>query len=87
MVEGAVNGERYLEILRTHLEPFLRRCRDFPGEWRVMDDNAPCHRARVVKPFRDDMGVEFIEWPPYSPDLNPIENVWSWVKRQVNTTF
>jgi transposase len=52
-----------------------------------MDDNAPCHRARVVKEFLADKDVEFLEWPAYSPDLNPIENLWAWVKHRLYTFY
>lgn len=30
-----------------------------------------------------DNGVEILDWPPYSPDLNPIENVWSLLKERI----
>jgi transposase len=49
-----------------------------------MDDNAPIHRANVVKKWKEDNGVECLDWPPYSPDLNPIENVWSFLKHRLN---
>jgi transposase len=49
-----------------------------------MQDNAPIHRAQVVTDWLTENSVSCIAWPPYSPDLNPIEEVWSFMKRQLN---
>lgn len=38
-------------------------------------DNAPTHTAYVVRDALQDIGIEVMEWPPHSPDLNPIENL------------
>lgn len=52
-----------------------------------MQDNAPCHRSNAVKLFLRENNIEFINWPPYSPDLNPIENLWNWVKCKLEVEF
>jgi transposase len=49
-----------------------------------MDDNAPIHRSILVRLWKQEHGIETLQWPPYSPDLNPIENVWAFLKRQLN---
>jgi hypothetical protein len=49
-----------------------------------MQDNAPIHKAQKIKDWLEIHGVEVTEWPPYSPDLNPIEHVWSWMKQWIN---
>lgn len=38
-------------------------------------DNAPVHTAYLVWDTLNELGFEVMEWPPYSPDLNPIENL------------
>ena len=45
----------------------------------VMDNRKP-HHAKAVKDLLDNFGVRYIYLPPYSPDLNPIEKLWSKVK-------
>jgi len=51
--------------------------------WWLLQDNAPIHKATLVQKWLHDNGVELLEFPHYSPNLNPIENLWSDLKRRV----
>ena len=46
-------------------------------------DNAPIHTAQDVKDWLEQHGIHVLEWPPYSPDLNPIEHIWWALKKKV----
>ena len=50
------------------------------------DDNAMPHRARTVVNFMETEGIEHMEWPAVSPDINPIENLLSEVTRTMDAS-
>jgi transposase len=46
-------------------------------------DNAPIHTAYDTTLWLNAMDIEVLEWPPYSPDLNPIEHLWWALKKKI----
>lgn len=48
-----------------------------------MQDNAPIHNAHIIRGWFRERGIEVMNWPPYSPDLNPIENLWALLKEKM----
>jgi transposase len=85
---GSMNSAQYIEILRDHLVPEFNAGRHaFGGTWRFMQDGAPCHTSRASMAFLAENNIPTLEWPAYSPDLNPIENLWAWMKNELDRRF
>jgi transposase len=74
-VEGATDREVFEAYVERLLVPTLRR-----GQVVVMD-NLSSHKGERVRELIEERGCELLYLPPYSPDLNPIEEAFSKVKR------
>ena len=84
VLEGNVNASRYMkEVLVPKMLPSARDLFGQDPEFIFQQDGAPCHTARACMKWFADNHVTLLEWPGNSPDLNPIENLWSRLKKLV----
>jgi transposase len=78
--EGSLNGEFFKEYIRQCLAPTLQK-----GDIVIMD-NLTSHKVKGVAEFIIAAGASVLYLPPYSPDLNPIEMMWSKIKAHLRKT-
>jgi transposase len=72
--EWAANGEIFLNFINKSLRPVLK------SRHVVIMDNVAFHQVVGVKEAIESTGARLIYLPPYSPDLNPIEQMWGKIK-------
>jgi transposase len=79
MFDGATNGERFRAYVTDILIPALR-----PGDTVILD-NLPAHKVAGVRKAVQAAGARLLYLPPYSPDLNPIEQAFAKLKALLRT--
>ena len=74
-----INGQRYVNLLREKLQLCMavHQCSVF------MHDGTQYHRSKMVQSFLHQQRIKMLKYPGNSPNLNPIENLWSTMKRKV----
>ncbi|RFU72915.1 transposase [Trichoderma arundinaceum] len=82
--EGSTDGEKF--------EEFLERLLPYCGKWPeprsvLIIDNASIHHSERVQQLCEDAGVVLLYLPPYSPDLNPIEEFFGELKRYIQEVW
>ena len=75
LFDGAMDGEMFLAWVRQGLVPTLQ-----PDDLVILD-NLATHKVAGVRAAIEAAGARLLYLPPYSPDFNPIENLWSKVKQ------
>lgn len=71
---GGTTGDKFIDYLKNVLIPTLNK-----GDVIIMD-NLRSHHVKAVRSIIEEAGMNLLYLPPYSPDLNPIEKMWSKIK-------
>ena len=80
VLSGSIDGEHFASYVEQFLVRELK-----PGDIVIMDNLQP-HKSQRVTDAIQGVGCTLVYLPPYSPDLNPIENMWSKVKALLRKT-
>lgn len=73
---GTITAQSYSERVVPLIHGYIR----MNPHLQLMQDGAPGHSAKQAIEELESRGIKLISWPPYSPDLNPIETVWNRIK-------
>ena len=75
-----MDSQKYIEILensRREMNELL------PDKWILQWENNSKHFSNMTLDYYIENDVKLLKWPPYSPDLNPIENIWGTIKNKL----
>jgi transposase len=86
IITGTLDSDKLIDILAIELPRYTRRVWG-SGSWNLLQDNSPIHTSEAVTEWLDSKNVRRFKFPSYSPDLNPMENVWALLKRELDHDF
>jgi len=80
-IDGTLTGANYARILRINVIHTITKLNIRSPVFQ--EDNAPPHTSKLAGQTKEDLSLKTLNWPSYSPDINPIEGIWSYWKERI----
>ena len=92
LINGNMNSHVYISILDNKLVPFIDALRqDGASDIAFQQDNSGVHTSKLTTAWlvsaTQQYSISTIEWPPYSPNMNPIEELWAHLKTELHRRY
>ena len=81
-VAGKIDSLKYCDTINDNLM-LSAHSLGLGNDYYFQQDNAPVHTSRYTRAFFALQGIQLLEFPAQSADLNPIEHLWAWIKKRV----
>ena len=81
-IDGDMTGEMYRAIFDNNLLQSVNKL-GMGAQWIFQHDNDPKHTAGIVTNWLNSNGIQRLKWPPFLPDLTPIEHLWDEIERRM----
>ncbi|CAF4387106.1 unnamed protein product [Rotaria magnacalcarata] len=72
------------QIYQNCLLPTAKQFFGRKKDWLLLKDNDPKHRSQISKDWKSNHGINELPWASFSPDMNPMENLWALLKVNVS---
>jgi transposase len=83
-IEGIMDADQYVDILDNNLVVSMEDLAISMEEGIFQQDNDPKHTSKKAKQWMKNNEITLLDWPPQSPDLNPIEHLWVDIKDKLD---
>lgn len=81
-IHGRFVGQTYVDILDNVMLPSVQHL--YPeNDFIYQQDNCPIHTSNIAMQWFQNNNIELLQWPSYSPDANPLENVWGLMTKKL----